>query len=403
MLGITLVGLVCSTVFHYLQALHNDVYPYNTFLCDPAYRYSDFTVVLRESAGLDPYLGNHSAQYPLLALIGYLLSTVTTPDNYLGTYYGLVIASCALLVFVAYRMQIPGNRWLTVILFTLMFLASYPFLLAVDRGNFELLVFALVALSLSCYSRQNYYLSGLALASAASMKLFPLYFLILFIREKKYKVLFFALGSFIAINLAILASFKGGVAPNLDYLLSGGNVANNPYFVRFVSDYPLFQKSASLYNMLKITVAKTSGLDLYKTGNVLLLYKIFALSCLVLFSWLVLFKAGNDFTRVTLVTGVIILFPYISAEYKMLYLFLPILYFLRQEHRRNDLFYAILFGLLMIPKSYYFLDLRSDTWYFDITVSQVINPVLIIVLLLRVLYDFRRQQATNRLEGAMTT
>ena len=66
------------------------------------------------------------------------------------------------------------------------------------------------------------------------------------------------------------------------------------------------------------------------------------------------------------------LLPYASADYKLLNLFIPFCFFLKAKPGRNDFAYALLFGLLMIPKNY----VITHTLMLGI----VANPLLLIAL-----------------------
>lgn len=389
---ITLAGLISSSVFHYIISFNNNVYPHNTFLFDPAHKYSDFTVVFMESSGLNPYLGNNSAQYPLLNLVGYIISLVADKNNYQVVYFVYVILCVCFFIYNVSLLCKSSNRLLISSVIGLILLTSYPFLFAVDRGNFELLVFVVVASSLTLYKLGSFYKSALFLACAASMKLFPLFFLIIFIKDKKYKELFFSIGCFVVINICTIFLFKGGIYKNLHYLFTGGNITNNSYFNAFTSGYPLFQKSVSLYNFLKIMLAKLNMLYLYESVDVYFLYKIFVAIIILILSVFIIYLVKDLYSAVLITTIVIILLPYISADYKMLYIFLPILIFIFNYNGKFQIAYSILFGLALVPKSYYLLALRSDSGYYDITISSIVNPILLVILLFLVIYESSRQQ-----------
>ena len=65
------------------------------------------------------------------------------------------------------------------------------------------------------------------------------------------------------------------------------------------------------------------------------------------------------------------LFPYVSADYKLIYALIPLLLFLNAEqHDGDDLFFAILFGVLLVPKAYH------HPWSNDVSISVLINPLI---------------------------
>ncbi|MFZ2951179.1 MAG: glycosyltransferase 87 family protein [Desulfuromonadaceae bacterium] len=385
---ITIAGLLCSSAFHFMLSLKNNIYPYNTFLFNQPDRFSDFTIVLQEAFDLNPYLGHNSAQYPLLCFVGYLLALVATNNfNFHYIYFFYVFACLFIFVYIVDKLSDSSQKVFSIVTIGLIFLTSYPFLFAVDRGNFELLVFITVAISLYYYKVESYYKSAFFLACAASMKLLPLYYLVIFIKDRKYKELAFSTGCFLAINLGILSLFRGGVYNNLLYLVNGGNIKNNVYFTGFTGGDSLFQRSVSLFNFTKIILTKFHLLYIYNQINFISYYKLTMVILVIALSLYVIFLVKDFRVSILVLSIIIILFPYISADYKMLYLFLPILFFLCNGGTCFQTAYSVLFGFALIPKSYYFLGLQSDSGFYDITISSILNPLLLIMLLLMAFYE----------------
>ena len=61
-------------------------------------------------------------------------------------------------------------------------------------------------------------------------------------------------------------------------------------------------------------------------------------------------------------TILIILLPFNSHDYRLIYLFVPMLMYLAMnETTRNDLLIVVLWGLLLVPKNYYVISGRSRT------------------------------------------
>ena len=89
------------------------------------------------------------------------------------------------------------------------------------------------------------------------------------------------------------------------------------------------------------------------------------------------------------------LLPYVSGDYRLIHLFLPLLLFVNSKERsRFDILYTILFGLLLIPKAYLvFKGIRSDSGFSDVSISVVINPLLMIILTLTILYEGMRKRS----------
>jgi len=82
-----------------------------------------------------------------------------------------------------------------------------------------------------------------------------------------------------------------------------------------------------------------------------------------------------------------LLLPQISADYKLINVFIPLfLFFNASSHSRLDWVYIVLFGLLLIPKDYYLLSkVISDAGVADISISVIINFVILVALLLLII------------------
>ncbi len=67
----------------------------------------------------------------------------------------------------------------------------------------------------------------------------------------------------------------------------------------------------------------------------------------------VIFIETSRWKQVMLLLVPMVLFPYVSTDYKLIYLFIPFfLFVITEEKDKYDKYYTILFGLLFIPKSY---------------------------------------------------
>jgi ABC-type multidrug transport system permease subunit len=76
-----------------------------------------------------------------------------------------------------------------------------------------------------------------------------------------------------------------------------------------------------------------------------------------------------------------LLFTQISADYKLIFVCLPMLLFLNSNKEQISL-YAIAFGLLLIPKDYYYLpNIVSDSGAKDISIAVLLNPLIMIAMM----------------------
>jgi hypothetical protein len=90
-----------------------------------------------------------------------------------------------------------------------------------------------------------------------------------------------------------------------------------------------------------------------------------------------------------ILVGAVLLFPHISVDYKLLHLFIPLFLFINFNKKgKFDLFYIIIFALLLIPKDYYmFSKIISDSCFSDISIAVVLNITLLILMLCLIITD----------------
>jgi hypothetical protein len=89
-------------------------------------------------------------------------------------------------------------------------------------------------------------------------------------------------------------------------------------------------------------------------------------------------RNAEEWKSIFVAVSAMLLLPPTSLDYKLLFLFLPLLMFLEEPPRVHDRTYTLLFGLLLIPKAYWFL----FSW---VSIAVILNPLLICLLLALVL------------------
>jgi tetratricopeptide (TPR) repeat protein len=106
----------------------------------------------------------------------------------------------------------------------------------------------------------------------------------------------------------------------------------------------------------------------------------YALMCCIagMITLYVLFIKADLWKKVALLTFAALLFPHVSADYKLIHLFLPLVLFINAPGGfRHDKLFTWFFGLLLIPKSYhYFQNIVSDSSTHDISIAVPINIVI---------------------------
>jgi 4-amino-4-deoxy-L-arabinose transferase-like glycosyltransferase len=308
-----------------------------------------------------------------------------------------------LLVFMAYFIYYnikwlgggfaPANL-LNIFIFSFL---SYPVLFSLDRANVEIYIFIFLSLGLYLYLKGRTLLSGILFAVSIAMKLFPAVFLVLFIKDKKYKEAFLIVLASILLNLISFAVLKGGFLVNIKGMLFWQNLYQTYYVIRNEGLY----FGSSLFGAVKVFIyafANLSHIFSYKTlivenkdafqtvivdhaSMILAVYSIFALLAFALISAFIVFKEKNTWKTAALLVFSMTLLPFVSADYKLLYIYIPLLLFIDQKQKHKfDTLYSILFGLLLIPKDYYMIAR-------DASISVVLDPLLMVIFTGLIIFD----------------
>jgi len=379
--AIILVGFSLSIIYHYYQGnILGKPYPYTTFLFTPADRFADFFDA-RFVADLNPYLNSivPSAQYPLVNVFDYLFTLL--PLNISLEIY-IILISIAFAFLTNAFLWGKASRFLRNLHFILpITFLTYPFLFTVDRGNLELLVFVFLLLFLYFFAQEMYTLSTIFLALAIAMKIVPAVLLFLYLPKKKFREVVLSLVFTVLLTIGSLLLFKGGFGANFNFLLHGSNFSFAT-LVSFVGPENLVQRGVSFFTIFKIIFIETGWLA--KMNMPLFLSRYIKLAALffIPIAAFVVFVEKILWRQVALLVFSMLLLPQISADYKMLHLYLPMFMFIITEDRsRLDIFYLVAFGLLMIPKDYaYFPHVLSDAGTNDISISVMINFSLMVIM-----------------------
>jgi hypothetical protein len=378
---IVIVGFAGSVGYHYVQGVYfGRPYPQNTFLFDPAVHGSDFQDVLHDGHTLNPYLQYSSAQYPLLALIGFVLSLI---PKYADVAF-LVIVSMGFMMLSMASLRL-ANWWSSATHVLVIAFLSYPFLFAIDRANFELLVFVLLLAFLHFFTRGQHGWGALCLGLAIALKLYPVVLLVLYIPAKNVRAMFLGLSVAAAATLGSLLCFEGGLWANASFLLQAGNIQSNPAFLEFTSfSSNMVQRGVSLLTFLKVISIETGFIRGMAGALFMSRYLISsAVVGAVALAYSVLVEK-DLWRRVAVLVLAMLLLPPISADYKLLLVYLPLYLFINSDRpSRLDPAFLAVFGALLVPKSYYYLPtVISDALprVHDISIAVPANVVLLLLL-----------------------
>ena len=377
---IIVAGFSIAVVYHYVMGYYlGKPWPANTFLFIPIGRFNDFKTVVLQSAALNPFDQNIIGGFegsPFGHFVGYLFSLIPALLR-LPIFFGSFFIVFILMVkhyLYGLRSRLASYQLLAI--FAIVFL-TYPVLFAVDRANFDLLVVACLFLFAFTYERQKYKASTVFLALAIALKPYAAIFIIVYVLDKKFKDGLLVIFNTAFLTVLSLSIFKDGLFVEtqkyfhtlfntLDYLSTGRQQI-------YTSD---------LYSLLT-TVSKFVGnilnIDIYLPAysGAKIAYVIMAIIVSIYFVIYLWEKPKPLWKVLAVLTILIVLLPMNSHDYRLTYLFVPMLmYMAANEKTRHDLLIVVLWGLLLVPKNYYSL------WQTPQNIGIVINPLLLIGLLI---------------------
>ncbi|MCX6008145.1 MAG: glycosyltransferase 87 family protein [Chloroflexi bacterium] len=379
---IIVAGFSIAVAYHYVMGYYlSKPWPASTFLHIPGARFFDFDKVVRQSAALDPFgedIGGFAGA-PFAQFVGYLFSLIRPALLRLPIFFGSFFVVFILMVkHHLYSLKSKLTSYQLLAIFAIVFL-TYPVLFAVDRANFDLLVVLCLFLFAFTYERRKYKASTVFLALAIALKPYAAIFIIVYALDKKFKDGLLVIFNAVFLTVLSLSLFKDGLFAEtqkyfhalfntVDYLSVGNQQA-------FTSD---------LYGLLTVGmkfIGDRLGTTIYLPAHpeARILYAIVAIIVFIYFVIYLWEKPKPLWKTIAVLTILIVLLPYNSADYRLTYLFVPMLMYMAiNEKTRNDLLIIILWGLLLVPKNYIALVSPQN-------IGMIINPLLLIGLLICVI------------------
>ncbi len=377
LVGLTiLIGFILSVCHYWLlrrTGFYSNVYD---FMLSPIDIFKDFTNInfyVREN---NPYALNISpvSQFPFLFRVASLFNLL--PENlaiitFMTLFSVFILYYCFKNIAVADQITTIKN----ILIFSLL---SYPVLFALSRGNYELIVFIFVALFVYFYEKNNITISILFLSLAIAMKPFPGIFLILFLSDRKYKEAVYAALLATLITIASYASFHEGFLVNVKLHLVTLHMYNNDYAIANAG----LAYGNSLFGTIKILIAYLYPRSFNEI--VTSLFSSYTTATLIMFgliSTYLIILEKEYWKKIALLVFCMNLFPHVSADYKLIHLFIPLFLFInKSKSDGNDRIYVILFSLLLISKSYFYFSFDPSTAItpFTTNTAVLLNPALMI-------------------------
>jgi hypothetical protein len=379
-----LLGMAIS-VLHYIvlnvEGFHDQIYD---FLASPVGRFDDFFLNYRAVVTHNPYATNASqlSQFPFLYAIASLMTVFSEKTAvvifiliFICFYFGYGIANLK-----------SKNKLQTSFYVIVFSIFTYPFLFALQRANYEILIFILLAIFATLFRTNKRAFASVALTCAIAVKPFPAVFILLYVIEKKYKEAALILIGAIAITLASYEYIGGGLHANLIRHLANLELYNRDYVIGSAG----LAFGHSLFGMIKTTFAIFAPVSF--TTSVKLLYTAYPYVIVSLMILTMIYLITNKleyWVQVTFMVLIMNLFPFVSADYKLIHFLIPFYLFLNKLGiTKYDYVYILLFVLLLIPKSYYYFQFNPNVQIvpFSVSSSVILNPIVMLLLFMSLFF-----------------
>ncbi len=349
---LALTGLCVATELVCAQVLHLG-YPYDWPLFAPAYSFNDLIIyhprfaAFGTPAFFDPPWYPFTYPAPVALLYRAFYSFADYVDAFLAV-GGMLVAAAIALVARELRKTRP---WGAVVLILLpVVVCAYPVAFEFQQANLELFVALLVALGMWAFYRQKPRAAAILFSGAASLKLFPLIFLLLLVARRQYR----QAAAGVAFTLATILGSLWIVCPSMAKARAG--MAGGAAF--FEQEYALKTTTAfdhSLPGLVKAGVRLAHPGQASLAPGVLSLYLgVAAVGGVLLYMLTV--RRLPLLNQIVVLSVASVLLPPVSFDYTLLHLYGPwlllVLFVLGRGQGRAGLVAALVYlAVVFAPTS----------------------------------------------------
>ena len=311
---------------------------YNTIFFDKRHFMDFFQHVDRFVKPGNVYFTDQDACFPAMAYLVYsfiyrlfsfekvtdynLLKETDIAMYIVSIYVGIFLVVFAL-IFVSNIKNISNAKKNTL---CILLCLSYPFVFAIERGNISVYVMLLILLAVCLKDSKEKLGRELALiliAIAASLKIYPAIFGIMYIKEKRYKE---------AIRLVIY-----GIVSFLAPFVFFGGVDGFRQFLHNITQIGTFITGISISGVILRIIPGDTGIMVGKIVSIL-----FLLSVLI-----IVFLSKLDWKSIALISSLMMIFVSESGSYCLIYWTIPLVMFINQNKlSKMDYCYASLFSMI---------------------------------------------------------
>jgi hypothetical protein len=224
-------GLIKRQVYH--EGLHT------TLLCCAYYQYSDYKELV---ARVDHFGQPHMLSrmdivvdypnpvpipypYPVPTIYPFLFFERVFPHPLSAFLTFIVLTFFVAAAALSWRVRRTTSGWLPQIAIWSTFVFGFPLFFLIDRANIEAVLWLLVVLGLVAFARNRMVIAAILWSCAASMKIYPGLFFVLFIAKRKYRIFCLAVAATAIFSICALA----GVGPTIRQAAQESSATTTPF------------------------------------------------------------------------------------------------------------------------------------------------------------------------------
>jgi hypothetical protein len=403
-----LVAWFANAAYYFVRTnMFSAEYPRNTYLFLPGETGGDFVQGYAHTQTFDPlhmvWVKRYGLpllpSYPLFAYV--LMIPFVVLPLFLGycvhqlLFIGGAAAGCMHLLWTP-----KPYRFLLALLVPAILLTSYPFQFCLDRANEENLLILLIGGAVIGWLYYRHQLTALLVGMAAAAKLFPGFMVLLLVRRRAW-------GAFLAVPMWVVV--LTGLAL---VIFRTGAVEAVQFFIASRSEGEAFALGpASLDHSCSLWSAVRSVMFVFDPNSVMTvavarraagITVLFDMALLSVLTAAALFGRVRRWELLFLLVAGMLLCTIESGDYKLMYLYLPLLIFIRApEPGRRGWFYLAAFALLLTSKRFVSLEPHPADPPFcpggEVTANGLINVILMLGMSLEIV-----AQAVKRSKSAPT-
>jgi hypothetical protein len=346
-------------------------------------RFGDLLNSIQAASTANPYSGNTASispyfplSYAILKLFSYLGKWGSLILYFLIGYTALYFSIRRAVNDLYPSSEVLANLRLVNYCF-FVFICSYPYIYAVDRGGLDFWVSGLLFIYISYRGSKSALISILAISVAVALKGYPAAFCLILLAERKYKELILIALLVLILTFISLLCFDSSIY----VLIQGIKTSQINFFNKYVLGVDSLFATADFFSAIKLLVliASKDIKTMSEYASTIFPYYMIINTLITLSIVIVVLFLRATFTqKLLLITLISTFYPNLTNDYRLTIFVLPLFYMSFDSDRYSRLLFWIMVAILA-PKSFIF--------YSGYGLTGLITPLLLMMLGLATIFS----------------